>query len=64
MLTVDLPTFVLWGLQDTALLPELLDGLAAYIPRLTVETVPEASHWIVHERPEFVAERLGAFLAQ
>jgi pimeloyl-ACP methyl ester carboxylesterase len=29
-----------------------------------VETVPEASHWIVHERPEFVAERLGAFLAQ
>jgi epoxide hydrolase 4 len=64
MLTVDLPTFVLWGLQDTALLPELLDGLAAYIPRLTVETVPDASHWVVHERPAFVAERLGAFLAQ
>jgi pimeloyl-ACP methyl ester carboxylesterase len=64
MLTVDLPTFVLWGLQDTALLPELLDGLDAYIPRLTLETVADASHWIVHERPAFVAQRLGAFFAQ
>jgi epoxide hydrolase 4 len=64
MLTVDIPTFVLWGLQDTALLPELLDGLDAYIPRLTVEKVPDASHWLVHEQPALVAERLGAFFAQ
>jgi len=25
--------------------------------------VPGASHWIVHERPAFVAKRLAAFLA-
>jgi epoxide hydrolase 4 len=64
MLTVDIPTFVLWGLQDTALLPELLEGLDAYIPRLTVEKVPDASHWLVHEQPALVAKRLGAFFAQ
>jgi pimeloyl-ACP methyl ester carboxylesterase len=64
MLTVDIPTFVLWGLQDTALLPELLEGLDAYIPRLTVEKVPDASHWLVHEQPALVAQRLGAFFAQ
>ena len=29
---VDVPTLVLWGMQDTALLPELLDGLDDYIP--------------------------------
>jgi epoxide hydrolase 4 len=55
---------VLWGLQDTALLPELLEGLDAYVPRLTVEKVPDASHWLVHEQPALVAKRLGAFFAQ
>lgn len=63
MLTVSLPTLVLWAMEDAALLPELVEGLDEYIPRLTLERVPGASHWIVHERPEFVAQRLGAFLA-
>jgi pimeloyl-ACP methyl ester carboxylesterase len=61
---VDVPTLVLWGLQDTALLPELLDGLEDYVPRLSVQQVPDASHWIVHEQPQLVAQRLGAFLRQ
>ena len=63
MLTVDLPTLVLWAMDDAALLPELVDGLEEYVPRLTLEKVPGASHWIVHERPGFVAQRLAAFLA-
>ena len=62
MLTVEIPTLVLWGMQDAALLPELLDGLDAYVPRLTLEKVADASHWIVHERPAFVIDRLAAFL--
>lgn len=62
MLTVDLPTLVLWAMEDVALPPELVDGLEEYIPDLTLERVPGASHWIVHERPGFVAERLSAFL--
>ena len=63
MLTVDIPTLVLWGLQDAALLPELVDGLGEYVPRLTLEKVPDASHWIVHEQPGLVIDRLGKFLA-
>jgi pimeloyl-ACP methyl ester carboxylesterase len=63
MLTVSVPTFVLWAMDDVALLPELLDGLEDWIPHLTVEKVPDATHWIVHERPAFVAERLGRFFA-
>ena len=62
MLTVDVPTLVLWGLQDAALLPELLEGLEEYVPRLSVEKVADASHWIVHEQPQQVAQRLAAFL--
>jgi pimeloyl-ACP methyl ester carboxylesterase len=55
---------VLWAMDDAALLPTLVDGLEEYIPRLALERVPGASHWIIHERPAFVAERLAAFLAQ
>ncbi len=62
MLRVELPTLVLWGLDDVALPPELIDGLEQYIPRLTLEQVEGASHWIVHERPDFVAARLANFL--
>jgi pimeloyl-ACP methyl ester carboxylesterase len=49
-------------MDDIALLPELLDGLEQYVEQLTLEKVEGASHWIVHERPEFVAQRLAAFL--
>jgi pimeloyl-ACP methyl ester carboxylesterase len=63
MLTVGIPTFVLWAMLDDALCPELVDGLDEYIPKLALERVPDATHWIVHERPQFVAERLANFLA-
>ena len=62
MLTVDLPTLVLWAMNDVALPPELIDGLDDYIPRLTLEKIEDASHWIVHEQPELIAQRLAHFL--
>jgi pimeloyl-ACP methyl ester carboxylesterase len=62
MLTVDIPTLVIWGMDDAALPPGLVEGLEDYLPRLTLEKVQGASHWIVHERPQFVAQRLGEFL--
>ncbi|GAB3504342.1 alpha/beta hydrolase [Curvibacter fontanus] len=64
MLTIPLPTLVLWALGDTALPPELIAGLDDYIPRLTLETVPDATHWIVHEQPQRVIASLQCFLAQ
>jgi pimeloyl-ACP methyl ester carboxylesterase len=62
MLTIGIPTLVLWGMQDAALLPELVEGLGDYIPQLTLEMVEDASHWIVHEQPELVMQRLADFL--
>lgn len=63
MLTVSVPTLVLWGLDDVALPPELIQGLEAYIPKLTLHEIEGASHWIVHEQPQLVARHLGDFLA-
>ncbi|GKS94539.1 alpha/beta fold hydrolase [Acidovorax sp. SUPP2825] len=58
MLTVNVPTRVVWGLQDPALLPGLLQGLAQWVPSLTRTEVPGASHWIVHEQPAAVIQAI------
>ena len=64
MLTVALPTLVIWGMKDVALPPELIDGLDDYIANLTLRKVADASHWIVHEQPQLVARLLGEFLGR
>ncbi len=63
-LTVDIPTLVLWGMNDFALGPNLVDGLEEYVPHMTLEKVEAVGHWIIHERPAFIAQRLANFLAQ
>jgi pimeloyl-ACP methyl ester carboxylesterase len=60
-LEVKSPTLVLWALDDAALLPGLLEGLEDYVPQLEVKKVPNATHWIVHEQPQFVAQEIEAF---
>lgn len=62
--TVGVTTHVLWAEQDQALLPGLLDGLERWVPKLTIERVPEASHWIVHEQPARVAATIRRLLAE
>lgn len=64
MLEVKVPTMVVWGLGDTALRPELLDGLEAFVPDLRVHRVEGATHWILHEQPARVVRHLQDFLAE
>ncbi|MGE0099995.1 MAG: alpha/beta fold hydrolase [Hydrogenophaga sp.] len=61
---VKVPTLVIWGLGDIALPVALLDGLGDFVHDLRIETLPEATHWLVHEQPQPVAALLGDFLAQ
>ena len=63
MLTVRVPTLVIWAEADTALPPALLDGLEAYVPDMRLVRVPGATHWIVHERPSLVAQEIDRALA-
>jgi pimeloyl-ACP methyl ester carboxylesterase len=62
--TVAVPTLVLWGMRDRALLPCLLDGLEELVPEIRVERLPAASHWVAHEEPALVAERVRSFAQQ
>jgi pimeloyl-ACP methyl ester carboxylesterase len=59
---VAVPTRVLWGERDHALLPGLLEGLEQWVPNASVRRVPDASHWIVHERPDLVVQEVLAAL--
>ncbi|HEY0878686.1 MAG TPA: alpha/beta fold hydrolase [Zeimonas sp.] len=59
---VHVPTLVLWGERDTALLPSLLDGLDRVVPALRVVRLPQATHWLVHEAPERVVREIRAFV--
>jgi epoxide hydrolase 4 len=63
VLRVGVPTTVLWGEADHALLPGLLQGLEHWIPDLAVHRRPDASHWMVHEQPAWVITRLAEALA-
>ena len=62
MCTVEVPTRVLWGTDDFALLPSLLEGLEGWIPELEIRQIPGASHWLVHEQPERVNSELAEAL--
>ena len=62
MLTINLPTLVVWGMDDVALPPDLIQGLDHYIPDLTLHKVQGATHWIIHEQPELVMHYLQEFL--
>ena len=61
--TVRVPTTVLWGDEDRALLPALLDGLDRWVPALDLQRVPGASHWISHEQPTRVVQTIRSILA-
>ena len=61
-LRVDVPTLVIWGMEDEALLPGCLDGLEYWAPGVEIHRVPGASHWIIHEEPELVSNLIADWL--
>jgi pimeloyl-ACP methyl ester carboxylesterase len=60
---VKVPTLVIWGMMDPALLPLQLDGLEELVDDLSIERLPDAGHFAPWEAGEQVAQALEAFLA-
>ena len=61
---VEAPVRLLHGAKDPVITPTLLRVYERRITDLKLETVPDAGHWIVEERPELVLERLREFLRE
>ena len=61
---VKVPTLVVWGMQDSALLPMQLEGLDTLVDQLTIVRVPGAGHFAPWEAPDDIADALAPFLAE
>jgi len=62
-LHVRCPHLLIWGPDDTALLPVSTDGLEDFVADLTRVTVPNTDHWILHQKPDAVAGIVRDWLA-
>jgi pimeloyl-ACP methyl ester carboxylesterase len=60
---VRVPTLVVWGMKDSALLPIQLEGLEELVEDLQIERVADAGHFVPWEAPDAVAAVLRPFLA-
>jgi len=58
------PTLVIWGMKDKALLPIQLEGLDTLVEDLRIERIPDAGHFVPWEKPEAVAAVLKPFLGE
>src|ERR1051326_1981781 len=63
-LTVKVPTLVIWGEKDTALLPVNLEGMDQFVPDLRIKRIPDGSHWVIHEKPAEVNGYIRDFIAK
>jgi len=59
---ITLPVLVIWGDRDVALLEGCIRGLEKYVPKLSIKRVPDASHWVVREKPQLVNSLIRGFL--
>ena len=61
---IAMPTLVVWGLKDKALLPVQLDGLHDLVDDLRVVTVADAGHFLPWEKPEPLLAAIRDFVAE
>ncbi len=59
---VDVPTLVIWGINDPYLRPLLLDGMPDYVKDLKIVRVNAPSHWVMRDIPEIVNSNIREFI--
>lgn len=63
-LHVTCPHLLVWGAEDTALLPEATAGLEDFAPDLTRVEIAGADHWLHHQKPREVAQAILDWLPE
>lgn len=59
---VRVPHLLIHGLADRALKPSSFAGLERFAPELERVEIADTGHWVLHEKPEEVAEAIGKWL--
>jgi pimeloyl-ACP methyl ester carboxylesterase len=59
---IEVPTLVIWGMQDPSQLEGLLNGLEAYVADLTLLRLQDAGHYPMQTHAEEVVGAIRQFL--
>ena len=62
IMRIDVPTLLIWGEQDRYLGIRLTEELKPWVPKLQLERIPDASHWVQVEVPDQVNALMVNFL--
>jgi len=58
------PTQILWGENDLALTLDMAKGSMKYLDNGTLTIYPDATHWLAHDKPEEISDRILAHARQ
>ncbi|NVM16348.1 MAG: alpha/beta hydrolase [Candidatus Lokiarchaeota archaeon] len=58
---ITVPTLVIHGMKDVAVLSSVLDGLSDYVNDLKIVRAENSSHWVMHDQPELVVSSFKEF---
>ena len=59
---IEVPTLVIWGMKDVALLPQQLEGLSDYVKNLKIIRSENSSHWITNDDPDLIVSSITEFV--
>jgi len=60
---ITVPTLIVWGVRDTALVSEMAEESLELCETGRLERFEEATHWILHEEPAAVSALIRKFLS-
>ncbi len=61
---IKVPTLVIWGMRDAALLSGNLSGLDTWVPNLSVKLYPDDDHWVMMEKYKEVSQDVRDFITR
>lgn len=59
---IDVPTLVIWGMKDSAILSGHLSGLDKWVTNLSVRLYPDDDHWVMMQKHTAVAQDIRRFI--
>jgi epoxide hydrolase 4 len=61
--TIEIPVKILWGARDRFLASEMAEASLRYCLKGQLMLLPEAGHWLQHEKAGRVSDALKEFFA-
>jgi pimeloyl-ACP methyl ester carboxylesterase len=59
---IQVPTFVIWGLKDGAILSGHLSGLEEWVPNLSVKLYPDDDHWVMLAKGKLLGQDIRQYI--